>query len=174
MSSHVTLHNESAVLKSLPRWLLTPLPPSFLKPVLRRLMRTVVRKRPELFARLGVHKNKRYLIDPTNSPFVFLLCPNPDNPQLTAHRRPYSLPHDAQITSTFLTLLDMIDGRVDGDALFFSRDLIIQGDIEAVVVLRNAMDDLEGSIVDDLVSHFGFPAKLAHATLKKIGSSRHE
>lgn len=54
-----------------------------------------------------------------------------------------------------MTLLGMIDGRYDGDALFFTRDLSVQGDTEAVVCLRNALDDMEGSVADDVAAFFG-------------------
>lgn len=37
----------------------------------------------------------------------------------------------------------MIHGTLDGDALFFARDLVIEGDTEAVLALRNALDDAE-------------------------------
>jgi len=37
----------------------------------------------------------------------------------------------------------MIDGTYDGDALFFSRDLVIEGDTEAVLALRNAIENAE-------------------------------
>jgi predicted lipid carrier protein YhbT len=40
-------------------------------------------------------------------------------------------------------LVGMLDGSYDGDALFFSRDLVIEGDTSAVLALRNALDDAE-------------------------------
>ena len=40
-------------------------------------------------------------------------------------------------------LLGMVHGAYDGDALFFSRDLVIEGDTAAVLALRNAMDNAE-------------------------------
>jgi len=64
----------------------------------------------------------------------------------------------------FFDLLDMIDGSLDGDALFFSRALQVSGDTEAVVALRNALDDFEGSALDSVVASFGLlstPAGLA-------------
>jgi predicted lipid carrier protein YhbT len=42
-----------------------------------------------------------------------------------------------------VALFDLIVGPHDGDALFFSRDLTIQGDIGAVLALRNAIDNAE-------------------------------
>ena len=161
-------------LKDLPFFLLAPLPLFPLQPVLQRLVGSVARRRPEFFERLGHHKDKRYLITPTNLPFDFLLCPNPAKPTLKACRRAHRPAYDARISGTFLTLLDMVDGRLDGDALFFSRDLVIEGDVEAVVVLRNALDDLEGSVADDIARPFGAPAKAALAALRRIRSHRHD
>ena len=154
--------------QNLPRKVLAPMPLPLLQPLLHRIITRVARNRPELFTRLGPHRHKTFLIDPLNIPFVFLLTPDPENPRLVASRRARNTPHDARIAGTFLTLLDMIDGRLDGDALFFTRDLMIDGDTEAVVVLRNALDDLEGSIVDDLAGQFGPVARAGLAALRRI------
>ena len=99
----------------------------------------------------GAHAGKRFLIDPTDLPFVLVLTPLPERPLLTAHRRHERPAHAAAIAGTFFNLLDMIDGSLDGDALFFSRDLQVSGDTEAVVALRNALDDFEGSALDSVV-----------------------
>lgn len=110
---------------------------------------------PELFERLGPHGTKRFLIDPVNLPFAVLLQPDPKNIFLRAVRRRKPGYYDARIAGTFLTLLAMVDGWLDGDALFFSRDLQVKGDTEAVVSLRNALEDLDGSIADDVAAVFG-------------------
>lgn len=148
--------------------LLAPMPLFLIQPLLRRIVRHTVKHRPELFSRLGVHRYKRYLIDPVNMPFALMLRPDPKNPELRACRRHNKPRHDARIAGTFLTLLDMVDGRLDGDALFFTRDLIIEGDTEAVVVLRNALDDLNGSVVDDIGTLFGPPARAMIAGLRRM------
>lgn len=102
-------------------------------------------------------------------PFVFLLRPDPDHPFLRLYRRGPGIPaYDARIAGTFLTLLEMVDGRADGDALFFSRDLMVEGDTEAVVVLRNALDDLDGSIADDLAAFAGPPGRIVLKFLRRI------
>lgn len=159
--------------RNLPLRVLAPVPLPLLQPLLQRVIVHAARTRSGLFDRLGAHSRKRYLIDPLNMPFAFLLCPDPDNPKLRACRRPAPGAYDARIAGTFLTLLDMVDGQLDGDAVFFSRDLTIEGDTEAVVVLRNALDDLDGSIVDDIASAFGAPARLALGTLRRIRRNRH-
>ncbi len=142
-------------LKYAPRSLLSPIPLGLIQPLLKHIVIFVTEARPELFARLGIHKDTIFVIDPINMPFVLKLEPNPENPSLTAHRHHENIEHGAKISGTFLNLLKMIDGNLDGDALFFSRDLKIEGNTEAVVCLRNAMDDLEGSIVDDVTASLG-------------------
>lgn len=173
VSSHASGASPSRppLLRSIPGALLAPLPLALLQPVLSRIARHVAQSRPELFARLGPHLRKRYLIDPTDLPFVLVLVPDAAQPYLHAHRRHENPPHDACIAGTFLTLLDMIDGARDGDALFFSRDLRVSGDTEAVVALRNALDDFEGSALDSVAGSFGplsGPAALAVAGLRAI------
>lgn len=154
--------------RNIPRRILAPVPLPVLQPVLRRVVTRMAQRRPELFQRLGAHRHKTYLIDPVNMPFALILRPDPDKPVLRAYRRDALPPFEARIAGTFLTLLDMVDGRLDGDALFFTRDLLIEGDTEAIVTLRNALDDLEGSIIDDAADLFGPMARLALGLLRRI------
>jgi predicted lipid carrier protein YhbT len=42
--------------------------------------------------------------------------------------------------------MQLLEGKLDGDALFFSRDLVVDGDTEAVVMLRNIIDGAEDII----------------------------
>ncbi len=142
-------------MEEIPRLLLTPVPLFVLQPVLNQMAAHVAHTRPQLFARLGAHVGKRFLIDPVDLPFILILVPDSRGPSLNAFRRVERPPHDACIAGRFLDLLDMIDGSLDGDALFFSRRLHVSGDTEAVVALRNALDDFDGSIIDAIVSAFG-------------------
>lgn len=164
-----------SLLQHIPSLLLTPVPLALLQPILSRIASHVAQSRPELFNRLGPHAGKRFLIDPTDLPFVLVLTPEREAPHLTAHRRHARPTHDAAIAGTFFTLLDMIDGTLDGDAMFFSRDLKISGDTEAVVALRNALDDFEGSALDSVVGSFGplsGPASLALSGLRAARGSK--
>ena len=165
-------------LRDLPRHLLAPLPLAPLQPVFRRVVEHVATSHPELFGRLGPHAGKRFLIDPVNLPFVLVLQPDSEQPRLVARRRHPVPLHDAAIAGSFGVLFAMIDGRLDGDALFFSRDLMITGDTEAVVALRNALDDLDENVVDNLVAAFGplsAPARLAASVLRSLtAEDRHD
>lgn len=164
--------------QGVPRLLLAPVPLVLLQPIFDRIATHVARSRPELFARLGPHTHKRFLIDPLDLPFVLVLVPDAAAPYLKAHRREEHPRHDAAIAGTFLNLLEMIDGTLDGDALFFNRDLRVSGDTEAVVALRNALDDFDGSVAGNICEAFGplsKPAELALSVLRAVGArSRHE
>lgn len=132
-----------------------PLPLFVIAPLLRHIVTSITRRRPELFARLGGNSRKRFLIDPVDLPLFLLLKPDPDNPQLMACNRGERRPHDVLISGTFATLLRLIDGQIDSDALFFHRALTVTGDTEAIVALRNAIDDMDATLADDVAAAFG-------------------
>jgi predicted lipid carrier protein YhbT len=161
-------------LQNVPLRLLAFVPLTLLQPLLGHIAAHVAKSHPSLFARLGSHTGKRFLIDPTDLPFVLVLIPDAAKPYLKAYRRYESPPHDAGIAGTFFDLLDMISGSLDGDALFFSRGLRVTGDTEAVVALRNALDDVDGDIADTILSAFGplsGPAALALSGLRAMRRS---
>ena len=127
----------------LPPWLsraVAPLPLAPLQPALALMLARIGRAHPDLYDRLGEHAEKRFGIDPTDLPFAFVLEPRPERPQARAVRRlPAGL--DVRIRGPLSGLIGMAEGRLDGDALFFSRTLSIEGDMEATLALRNALDD---------------------------------
>ncbi len=159
-------------LEFIPRLALAAVPLFVLRPLLQRIADGVAHNRPEVFSRLGAHASKRFLIDPTDLPFVLLLEPRPTVPRLTSYRRTALPRHDASIAGRFIDLLDMVDGRLDGDALFFSRALRVGGDTEAVVSLRNALDDVDGSVIDNVINAFGPLAPAARLALAALRAAR--
>ncbi|MBZ0148514.1 MAG: SCP2 sterol-binding domain-containing protein [Pseudorhodoplanes sp.] len=150
-------------------WLLPPAPLFLLQPILRRIVHHVAAGNPALFQRLGPHRAARFVIDALGLPFVLLLRPDPDNLVLRAYPRDAAPEHDARIAGRFLDLVGLLDGGADGDALFFSRDLDVTGNTEAVVCLRNALDDVEGSIAKSVADLFGPPGRIALAAIRHAG-----
>lgn len=130
-------------------------PELLLKPVLSFVLSTITQKYPEIFERLGEYQKKRFLINPTDMPFVFLLMPDSRAPAILPYKNKEDVSFDAAISGTFLKLKDLIDGKLDGDALFFSRDLTIEGDTEAVLALRNAIDDVDLDLIEEIKSALG-------------------
>lgn len=145
---------------------LRPLPLFPLQPFLALCVKAVLKKHPQIFDRLGEHAEKRFGLNPTDFPFAFVLDPHPQNPSVKAVRElPPGL--DAQISGPLVGLMGMADGSYDGDALFFSRDLVIEGDMEAVVALRNALDDAQIDFIELAATHLGPFAPSAETALRK-------
>lgn len=138
--------------------------------VLAHVARKAARKHRNIFARLGEHSRTTYLIDPTDLSFVISLQLDPDRPQIRAHRREEAPPHQARIAGTLRNLMKLIEGEIDGDALFFSRTLKVEGNTAAVVVLRNALDNMEGNFFDNAADDCGLFSPLAHFALYKLRS----
>ncbi len=136
-------------------FLLRPLPPVLLQPLLNLAMEMVWRRHRSLFERLADLSEAVFLIDPLDLPFVLELRPDLERPRLTARKRSAGNEAIATIRGPLLSLIALLEGRIDGDALFFSRELAVEGDIEAVVALRNAVDDAEIDLVADLASLLG-------------------
>ena len=133
-----------------------PFPLALLQPPLNAAMAAIARRHPTMFERLQDLDDPRFLIDPVDLPFFFVLRPNPSGPSLRAVRfSPDESEVTALIRGPLLTLIDLLNGRIDGDAMFFSRDLEIEGDTEAVVALRNAVDGAEIDLLGDLLSPLG-------------------
>jgi O2-independent ubiquinone biosynthesis accessory factor UbiT len=153
------------------------LPLPLLQPILTLIGIQVARGQPEVFERLGPHAQKTFVIDPTDLPFVLVLKPKPGAPSLSARRRGDAPNSHACIAGSFLDLFDLIDGSLDGDALFFSRKLRVTGDTEAVVALRNALDDVDGGVVQAVTNAFGPLSGIATMTVshfRALGGGKHE
>jgi predicted lipid carrier protein YhbT len=158
-----TSHSPVAALPPLIHLALRPLPLAPLRPLLAAVLRRVLRRHPGIFERLGPYAGKRYGLAPTDLPFAFVLDTAPRAPMVTAVR---SLPKvDATITGPLRALIGMADGAYDGDALFFSRTIVIEGDIEAVLALRNAIDDAGVNVVREAAALLGPLGRIARAFL---------
>jgi Putative lipid carrier protein len=120
----------------------------------RHLMTNAMKARPSFAARLGSYMGRTFAVDPVDCPFVFLIRPEDGRTELSVVRQAANF--DARIAAPLVVLIGMVDGSYDGDALFFSRDLSIEGDTEAVLALRNAIEnaDLDPSTV------LGVPASM--------------
>lgn len=133
---------------------LQPLPPLPLGLALSALSRRLSARHPSMLHRLGGYAERAVLIDPTDLPFVLRMEPAA-GPRVTAHRRENAPQAAARIAGPLSALTGMLHGRYDGDALFFSRDLVIEGDTEAVLALRNALDDAELDLTEELAALAG-------------------
>src|SRR5262245_14206686 len=107
-----------------------------------RLIANALAARPSFAQRLAPYAHQTFAIDPVDCPFVVLITPG-DRVLVRIARDVAGATHDARIAAPLLVLIRLIDGTYDGDALFFSRDLVIEGDTAAVLALRNALEHAE-------------------------------
>jgi len=129
----------------------------------------VIDRHPEIFDRLGSYAGCRYLVDVKDTPFVLLLLP--EEKDIHVYPRSKKICADATIRGKFMTLARLAQGEGDGDALFFSRDITIEGNTEAVLALRNALDDSALDIIHDSLEALGFwgsPLRFGYKTFKEM------
>jgi predicted lipid carrier protein YhbT len=146
--------------------LLAPLPLFPLSLMLGRLARAMAARHPGLFGRLGAHAGKRFLIDPTDLPMAFLLEPAPEAPRIRSVRRGEGTGWDCRIAGPLAALLGLVHGTCDGDALFFSREIVMEGDTEAALALRNALDDAELDLCAEAFATLGPVGHVAGQALR--------
>lgn len=133
--------------------LLAPLPLPAVEAPARWAMRAVLDRHPGLLDRLGAHGDKRFAFLPDDLPYSFVIVPAART--LSMKRRGLARRSDVQISGPFFLLLALLEGRIDGDAVFFSRQLTVAGDTEAILALRNAIDDSTLDLPTDLAAHTG-------------------
>jgi len=143
---------------------LKPLRPALLQPIFDTMLKVVRRRHPDILERMEDFADAAVCIDPIDLPFVLLLEPNPENPRLTVRREVDADEVSATVRGPLETLIALAEGKVDGDALFFSRQLVVEGDTEVVVALRNAIDGAGIDLVADIteaLGPFGRPLRAA-------------
>jgi predicted lipid carrier protein YhbT len=107
--------------------------------VATRLLARVLAAHPLLFDRLGEYRSSLFAFEPAELPFAFGV--RPATGAVSVRRRGLFLRADVTIGGPLAVLLALAEGRADGDAEFFSRRIRIEGDMEAALALRNALDD---------------------------------
>jgi Putative lipid carrier protein len=144
-----------------------PLPLFPLQPLLAAVISSVLKRHPDIFDRLGDYAGKTFGLNPTDLPFAFVLELRSGQPAAHAVRE---LPEmlDARISGPMAALVGLLDGSYDGDALFFSRDLVVEGDVEATLALRNAVDDAQIDLAGEIASQLGPFSRQAEIVIRKL------
>lgn len=132
--------------------------------LLTRSLRDLARRKPQLFERLGDHRRSSFFIDPADLGYAFLMVPDGRSAQVKMVNKKASGASDVVVRGPLLSLLGLLDGTFDGDALFFSRGISVSGKVDALLALRNAIEDADlkpsdfiglgggiGSVADSLV-----------------------
>ncbi len=135
---------------------LRALPLSVIQQSVTKLSENLQKKYPHFVERLVDLNEPSWLINPVDMPFAFYLSIKDEHLNIEALRKEGEKPEaSATIHASLPHLLKMMNGSSDGDALFFTRDLNIEGSTEAVVALRNAIDATGADITQEVLFVFG-------------------
>jgi predicted lipid carrier protein YhbT len=123
------------------------------------------RNHPNLFAMLAECRKTRILVELTDPPRRFLLQYGGGAPTLRIADDATDVTADAELKGGLEAMMALLEARVDGDALFFTRELTVSGDTAAVVTLRNILDRETISVLDEATSLFGPLRRMARAAI---------
>jgi predicted lipid carrier protein YhbT len=143
--------------------------------VLDRIAAAVIRRlehaRPRLLDNLARLEPAVVHIAPVDLPYRFELRVGRMPVSLAiidAPSAPASPAPDAEVAASVATLVDLLEGRIDSDTLFFRRDLTICGNTSVVVGLRNVVDREELSLGDELAGLLGPLGNPARALARRL------
>lgn len=151
--------------------LLPALPPAAIERGAAILLRRLGRAQPGLMAALAALPPSRIGIAAAELPCRLVLRLGGLPPSLRRAAADEAAP-DAALSGRLAALIALLEGRIDGDALFFSRELTVTGDSAVVVTLRNTLDrhaiDLTEMVLGALGPLAG-PARALGQRLDRLG-----
>ncbi len=147
-----------------------PLP----KKLLNRLIEVASDKlsinHPDVIERLNTIVGTCFVINPTDLPYSIKITVKDDDIEASLHDDNGTTP-DVCISGALTVLIDLLSSKADGDALFFSRGISVEGDTEALLTLRNALDSEDIDFWHELLDIVGplrYPADLIAKGLGKF------
>jgi len=171
LKAHLTFRSAMKILSMLEfPIIVTPL--SVIQIAVRAMLVRILATHPNLFERLGEHGKAKFCFSPTDVPLRFLVQPSAKS--VTVVRRHSQHVADATVEGSLGDLLGLLTGDFDGDTLFFSRAITIMGDMEAVLALRNALDDADINLVDEVIGKHSPLRPFAQALLTHLMPSKGE
>ncbi|MDE2227859.1 MAG: SCP2 sterol-binding domain-containing protein [Alphaproteobacteria bacterium] len=154
------------------RLALTASPMLLLDAGLALTVRTIARRHRGLVARLAPSAGARILIEIADIPCALLLTIE-EAPRLPSLRLATGADRKlatASVAGQLSRLVELLDGDVDGDTMFFSRDLSISSDTSAILLLRNALDSEDIDLFDDMLGLLGPFAKPARRIRQTVAA----
>lgn len=145
----------------------TVLPRPLLVRLMAAMLRSLERAHPRLLENLARLEPAVIHIVPHDLPYRFVLRVGSTRIALDIAERDAPNP-DASVAASVATLVDLLEGRIDSDTLFFRRDLTISGDTSVLVGLRNVLDRDEWALADELARPFGPLAPAARAVARVL------
>ncbi len=154
----------------LARIVLALMPRALLARLTQGACRQLQRRHPKLFRNLAALPAAFVLFEPSDLPHRFAVRLGQKPVSFFLMQDEAEKP-DAKIRGALQALVDMLEGREDGDRLFFSRDIEVTGNTEVIVGLRNVLDREELSLYEEILSlcgPFAAPAAAAMGLADKV------
>jgi len=126
--------------------------------ILHRILAAITAQHPGLATRLAGLPAAAVLIEPADLPVRFLIRLGPGGPAVNVVPPGADPRASTRVRAPIQQLIALAEARIDADTIFFSRALTIDGDIEPVLALRNA---LEGEAIDIIGAIRSVPVPLA-------------
>lgn len=123
--------------------------------ILGRLVATLSDWHPDFIRRLQDNRPAVLLVTPTDLPFRFLVMTGPAGLSLRLVLPGETVQAATQVSAPLDTLTALAECRMDADAIFFDRTLTIDGDIEPVLTIRNAIESESIQIARTVAAAFG-------------------
>jgi len=169
----------------LARAILAAMPSAALARGMEIIVKRLEMRHPKLFSNLAKLPEATVFLTPSDLPHRFALQMGP---KVDFTLVPIDAAPSAEIKASLADMVAMLEGREDGDALFFSRGIQVTGDTAVIVALRNTLDREEIDLYDEILSvcgPFAQPARLAldlvdkaarhfHARLASLHARLHE
>jgi O2-independent ubiquinone biosynthesis accessory factor UbiT len=135
------------------------------------MVRRMERRHPQLFQNLAKMDDTVLRVEPTDLPYRFAFHYGKGGAGLKLLDDDDTSEADAGVAGRLEILLQMLEGTLDGDMLFFARELSVTGNSSVVVELRNTLEREEIHLLDDAMSFFGplsRPAARVVTVLEKL------
>ena len=114
-------------------------------------LRSIARRQPDAFDRLGPVRHATIRISPVDLPVAIEMRPDGETGSIRVVRPTDDVGDaSARISGPLLTLLALFDGRGDADGAFFQRCIDVDGDTAAILALHNALEASELTMADIL------------------------
>ena len=127
-------------IKLAPKWLV--------KFVVIRGVASLRKRHPDLMTRLSPTYGREIYAYFTDLKYGVLLNIGEENTQVKVGEKQNP---NLSLKGKFFDLISIIEGKVDGDALFFSRKIEVEGDTETLIIIRNAFDSADICLIKEFL-----------------------
>jgi predicted lipid carrier protein YhbT len=132
--------------------------------ILARIAATLAARHPGLTQRLQHIPPATLLVCPSDLPVGFLIATDAAGLSLRMVLPGETAPAETSLSAPLRALIALAECRIDADAVFFDRTLAIDGDIEPVLALRNAIESESIDIAAVVLAALGpFETPARHA-----------